>query len=237
MKKTLWAFALLLGWVALLPAAGQERRVQNRPYIDYRKFHYGFFVGLHTQGLDLQNNGYIDPDNGQQWFAQHDRTDLGFSVGVLGDWRLTPLLALRVVPTLHFGQKHVTFREQGTRQTDTQVLKSTYISVPVDLKFASPRFNNYRPYVLAGLAPAYDLTTRKQGNLLTKPFNVYAEVGLGCDFYLPFFKMIPELKFCFGLLDVLDKDRSALTDQTKLIYTQSVDKAKASMVVLSLYFE
>lgn len=237
MKKLLLIISIALFSSFFSEARAQERKVQNRPYLDYRKFHYGFTIGFHSQGLDLVNNGYIDPSTGKQWFAVNDRQDLGFTVGVLGEWRINTYLALRVVPTLHFGQKHITFREQGSGEEDTQVMKSTYISLPVDLKIASPRFNNYRPYVIAGVNPMYDLTTRKQGNLLMKPLNVYAEVGMGCDFYLPFFKLIPEIKFCFGLANILDKNRSSLVDKSKLIYTQSVDKATSSMVVFSLYFE
>ena len=116
-------------------------------------------------------------------------------------------------------------------------MKSTYISVPVDIKFAAPRFNNYRPYLLAGVNPMYNLTRQKQENILTKPFDIYLEFGLGCDFYLPYFKLIPELKFCIGLLDILDKDRRALRDKNKLVYTQSVNKSKADMVILTFYFE
>lgn len=63
------------------------------------------------------------------------------------------------------------------------------------------------------------------------------EAGMGCDVYLPFFKLIPELKFCFGLTNVLQKNRKDLTDSSQLIYTQSVDKATIGMVVLSFYFE
>lgn len=55
--------------------------------------------------------------------------------------------------------------------------------------------------------------------------------------YLPFFKLIPELKFCFGLGNVLNKKRNDLTDPTQLIYTESIDKATMNMVVLSFYFE
>ena len=60
---------------------------------------------------------------------------------------------------------------------------------------------------------------------------------MGCDFYMPFFKFIPELKFCFGLNNVLDKNRSDLTDPTQQIYTQSLDGATAGMFVLTFYFE
>ena len=40
------------------------------------------------------------------------------------------------------------------------------------------------------------------------------EAGMGCDLYMPFFKFIPEIKFCFGLTNVLQKKRTDLTDPT-----------------------
>jgi hypothetical protein len=141
------------------------------------------------------------------------------------------------VPSLHFGSKHITLRELGTGKEESQDMKSTYVAVPFDVKISAPRFNNYRPYVMAGVSPMYDLTVGKHTKLRTKPFNFAVEVGLGCDMYLPFFKLIPELKFCFGLADVLVKERNDLTDKNLLKYTQSLDRASNRMVVLTFYFE
>ncbi len=228
---------LLLLLFAGAAASAQQRRVQNKPFIDERRFHYGFFVGLHDQGMHFSNNGYIDPETGVQWMAQTDRPNYGFSVGVLGEWKMTNHLSLRVLPSLHFGAKHVALRNLATQREESLDMKSCYIGVPVDLKVAAPRFNNYRPYVIAGVAPMYDLTTGKQTKLKAKPFNMMLEAGLGCDLYLPFFKFIPELKFCLGLNNVLQKNRKDLTDRTQMIYTESVDRATSSMVVLTFYFE
>ena len=231
----------MLFFVQLTSCWAQERRVQNKPYIDERRFHYGFFVGAHDQSLRLDNNGYMPPSGdamaGQQWVAQADQTNFGFSVGVLGEWRMSRYLALRVLPSLHFGSRHITFRELGMDKYESQDMKSCYVGVPVDLKVAAPRFNNYRPYVLFGVAPMYDLITSKQSKLRTKPFNLMLETGMGCDLYMPFFKFIPELKFCFGLGNLLQKNRTDITDPSQLIYTQSVDKASVGMVVLTFYFE
>ena len=60
---------------------------------------------------------------------------------------------------------------------------------------------------------------------------------MGCDFYLPFFKLIPELRFAFSPLDVLQKERKDLLDANLVKFTQSVDGATSKMIVLSLYFE
>ncbi len=142
-------------------------------------------------GPGTENNGYVDPETGEQWYADVDNYSPGFSVGVLGEMRLNTYLSLRLVPTLHFGQKHVSFHEQRTGQDSTQNIKSTYISVPLDLKFAAPRYNNFRPYFIAGVNPMVDLTTKKQKALLMKPFDCYIEVGMGCDIYLPFSSSSP----------------------------------------------
>lgn len=218
----------------------QERKVQNRPYIDMRQWHYGFLFGLHVQDLEFTNNAYVHTlEDGTQesWFTDVAAYNPGFSVGVLGELYLTEHLALRFIPTMHFGDKMVYFREQLSGTVEKQNVKSTYFSVPVNVKYAAQRFNNYRPYVVAGLAPMLDLTVKKQKALLTQRFDLALELGFGCDFYLPFFKLIPELKFCFGLTNLLVKDRSDLIDKNLLKYTQSLDGASSRMVVLTFYFE
>ena len=238
----------MLGVVAMVLLAmtplglfAQERKVQNRPYIDMRRWHYGFLFGVHMQDLEFVNNGYLHtPEEGgatESWFADVPMYSPGFSVGVLGDLRLTEHVSVRFIPTMHFGDKTVVFHEQNGSVEQKQTIKSTYLSVPVDVKYAAQRFNNYRPYIMAGLAPMVDLTVKKQKELLTRRVDLALEMGLGCDFYLPFFKLIPELKFCFGLTDLLVKNRSDLIDKNLLKYTRSLDRASSRMMVLTFYFE
>lgn len=212
-------------------------KVQNRPYIDLRKFHYGFSFGIHQQSLIMPTSGYIDPETGKQWFTSNDRYDPGFTVGLIADWRMSQNLSVRLLPTMHFANKHITFREQQSGDTEYQDMKSTYISLPIDLKIAAPRHNNYRPYVLAGAYAMYDLVGKSQANLLMKKFNYGLEVGIGCDYYLPFFKFCPELKFCYGFNDILETNRSSLIDKSKEAFTRSVKSARSSMFVLTFHFE
>ena len=233
MKRTITYILLLL-----LPlfAVAQERKVQNKPYIDFRRLHYGFFIGMHVQDMEFANNGFVT-DEGEIWYADIANYNPGFSVGVLADLRLNTYMSLRAIPTMHFGQNTVHFREQNSGGTSKQSLKTTYIAVPVHVKFAAERFNNYRPYVTAGVSPMWNLTIKKQQQLLLKRFDFMIEVGFGCDFYLPFFKLIPELKFSFSPLNILRKERNDLLDANYMKFTQSVDKITSKMVTLSLYFE
>lgn len=235
-KISLILFALLCCVPTMLQA--QERKVQHKPFIDTRVLHYGFFVGIHDQGLSIENNGFIDEATGRQWTVENDQPNFGFHVGVLGELKLTNHLALRAIPSLYFGSKHLKFFDQSTGETQSQDMKSTYIALPLNLKISAPRWNNYRPYVVAGINPTYDLTAHKHSLLRAKPFCMMAEVGLGCDFYLPFFKLIPELKFCYGLTNAFNRSHIAeLRDANRLAAASSVSSARSKMVVLTFYFE
>lgn len=243
---------LLFGLTVGFSGYAQKRKIQNKPFIDTRRWHYGFNIGLHDQGFKVINNGYIqyapstmDPETGlmaggeptAQWMAENDRQNFGFSVGVLGSLKINNYFDLRINPGMNFGSKHIQYINLVNGDRESQDMKSTYIALPVDLKFGAKRFNNYRPYMLAGASAQFDLTATKHSLLRAKPFQTYLEVGLGCDIYMPFFKLIPELKFCFGLGNILQKNRKDITDPNQFIYTQSVDRATVNMVQLNLYFE
>lgn len=235
-KHSLVLLAVLL--FAALPscAYAQKRKVMNRPYIDQRKLHWGFHVGMHLQDIELANNGFMD-ENGNQWFAEAPNYEPGFTVGILGEMKLHKHISLRLLPTMHFGTKNITFRNQLTAEREYQSIKSTYLTVPIDAKFSAERFNNYRPYAVLGVSPSFDLTVKKQKPLLMSPFDCYIEIGMGCDFYFPWFKFIPEIKFCWGLFDVIKHKRSDISDPSQMIYTNSVSSGRSKMFVLTFYFE
>lgn len=247
MRRILAFFFLV---VTVLPIVGQQRKVQNKPYIDLRPLHFGISIGMNMQDVEFTNVGpqVIQLAEGGEVPAlvlcDADNWNPGFSVGVLADLRLGQHFALRFTPTMHFGTKHLVFRnllahtESGKLIEETQNMKNTYISMPLSLKFSAQRFNNHRPYLIAGINPMINLAGKDQDYIQLKRFDLMLEVGLGCDFYLPFFKLIPELKFSYGLINTLDNGHvSALTDVNKRVYAQSVSSARTKMIVLTLYFE
>ena len=233
-----------------LTAMAQERKVQNKPYTDLRPLHLGILVGMNLQDLELENVGpqTIVQEDGttktQTIVCDDDKWNAGFSVGVLADLRIAKHLNLRFSPTMHFGAKHLTFynmtelTSEGRLTEMTQDMKSTYISFPVDLKFSAERWNNYRPYVIAGVNQLVNLTSKNQDFLQLKRTDTMIEVGLGCDLYLPFFKLRPELKFMLGLNNALDLDHpDKLKDGSMIPYATSADKANSKIIALTFYFE
>ncbi len=218
-------------------ASDRNDKILNRPYTDLRRWHLGFSVGLHMQDIQFTHNGFVT-ENGETWFMEQPDFSPGFCVNGLLSIRLNDYFSVRVAPGMYFGNRVVKMYDTTTGADEQQNIKSAYVVLPVDLKFASQRYRNVRPYLTAGVMPAFDVSKKRSEFLKLKTMDTYLSVGFGCDFYLPYFKLIPELKFCFGLSDVIQHDRPDLVDDPgKMKYTQSLKKAVSRMVVLTFYFE
>lgn len=233
-------FVAIMSLVVSLNAEARDfnDKLMNRPYADMRGWHLGFSVGLHTQDLNFTNNGFIT-ENGESWFVEQPAFSPGFCVNGLVDLRLNNYFNVRFSPGMYFGNRDIRMREATTGVEERQNIKSADVVLPVDLKYSALRYKNARPYLVGGVMPIYDVTKKRNGDFLKlKPFDCFLTVGFGCDFYLPYFKFNPEIKFCFGLTDVLNSDRPDLADDPdKLKFTQSLSKATSQMVVLTFYFE
>ena len=229
MKRLFFLMVVVL--IALQSATAQQgRTVQNRPYTDLRPFHLGLFVGTHVQDLELMNVGpqVIENEDGSTTTrlitCDQDRWDGGFLVGVLGEFRLHEYFQFRVAPAMYFGVRHVSFYDYTP----------TYGTDPADVndedEQPSGRLMNER---------IQNIKTGGESDILKlKRTDLFFEIGAGCDFYLPFFKLRPELKFMFGLTDCLDhKHADRLRDVNLRAFSNSVSKATSKMVTLTFYFE
>lgn len=236
--------------LAAIDCRAQERVAENRPYCDLRPLHLGVIVGTHWQDTEFHNLGpqTLTDADGNSYLAtvtcEQDTWDMGFHVGVLGELRLNANFALRIAPTIYFGNRHIKFRnlmqqdEFGGVKYEQQDMKSAFIGCDLDIIFAAKRFNNHRPYFMAGLVPMLNLTTKENDYIQMKKGSIFAEVGMGCDFYLPFFKLRPELKYMFSLSNTLNASHADdLRDPAMIPYAKSVDKAASHMIALTFYFE
>lgn len=229
---------LIIAACAMTASAKQfNDKLLNKPYADMRPWHLGFSVGTHIQNLTFAHNGYVT-ESGETWFFDQPDYSPGFCVNALIDFRLNTYFSIRFSPGMYFGNRVIHMADTSLGGSEKQNIKSTFVVTPVDLKFAAQRCRNLRPYVVGGIMPTFDVTKKRSEIFQLKSFDTYLTIGFGCDFYLPYFKLIPEIKFCFGLCDVIRHDRPDLADDpTQMKFTDSVRKATSKMIVLTFYFE
>lgn len=234
--RSIFIFIAILAATSVAVAKPGDKLL-NRPYADLKRWHLGFSVGAHVQDLSFTHNGYVTPE-GERWVAEVPDFAPGFCVNVLADLRLHKYLNLRFTPGMYFGSKNVVMIDYNGDLRHNQDVKSAYVVTPLDLKISGERLRNVRPYVTLGAMGSFDVSKKRSEALLFNTSDTYLCVGLGVDFYLPYFKLNPEIKFCFGLTDILRHERPDLVDDPDTFkMTQSLSKVKSNMVVISFYFE
>jgi hypothetical protein len=240
MKKLVKIIAIVIMAIACgqtVVARTFNDKVLNRPYADLRRWHLGFSIGFHTEDIKFSHNGLVT-ENGESWYMEQPSFQPGFCVNGLIDFRLSTYFNLRFNPGMYFGTRDVRMIDINSGETERQSIKSAYVVAPIDLKFSSERLRNLRPYMTTGIMPAFDVSKKRNDLLRLKNADVYWTIGFGLDSYLPYFKFIPEIKFCLGLTDALQHDRADLTDDPdKLKFTEALKRATSKMIVLTFYFE
>ena len=198
--------------ICLLMSLGVSSQAQNNPSdhlvnYDNQWIHYGFLIGIHSSKYVTK---YSDAFTSPAMDTVHSIVPGnlgGFKVGFLANMKITPYLDFRGSVTIGFYEYDLTYRY--TNNTEIRELKDpTMVEFPLLLKYKSARRGNLAMYMLGGINPSFEAVGKDsqqdiKERLEIKNFNVAAEFGLGFDIYYPYFKFSPEIRYSWGLTNML----------------------------------
>jgi hypothetical protein len=226
----------------LLPLSlySQKSKVWNKPLYDAYPFHFGFAFTLGVLDFSVTHSDYFMNQSDSVIFSTEGKARPLFGASMVSNLRINDNFDLRFIPGLHFGQRDLTYHMvSDINNVDTiyhnMKIESTFLQFPLLLKYRAVRQNNYRPYLIGGVNYAIDLASRKkikdeeQPKIRLNRQDIYLEMGFGVDYYLPFFKFSTELRFSYGLMNVVTYDNSR--------YTKVFDRLGSKMATLVIYFE
>ncbi len=125
-------------------------------------------------------------------------------------------------------------KSSGNRHKKT--FYSNYIMEPLEVKYSALRLNNFRPYLLGGIFGLQDLGRKKEGALQLKRLDFGFVIGGGVDLYFRKFKLCPEIKYAFGLKNMMVMDPHA-EDVYPDTYVATLEKLKTRMLIVTISFE
>jgi len=224
--------------ISILSCLNFSLKSQNLPMTDLRTLHFGFMLGINMMDFGIKPS-LLEID-GQVYKADVSLLTPGFSVGVIGDVRLGQYFNFRLIPSLHLGERTLSYVNDKNTNVYKQNIKSYVLTVPVYFKYSAVRIKNYRPYLIAGGGIAFDLGRDKQQPVLLKQFDYFIDFGVGCTFYFPFFRFSPELKFALGfnnLLTPLDARPKDFIPSDKQFLTNALSRLTSRMFTLVFNFE
>ena len=204
-------------------------KIRNKDNMDKQRWSWGYFLGFNSYGFDLQYN--------KPATDIVVKNDIGFNVGLLGNLRINDYIDLRLEPGVVFANRTFTYTE--IPEDNFRDIKSTYIHVPLLVKFSTKRLNNFKPFVVGGVSRSINLSSNETnpddnsaGEFRMINDANYFELGFGIDFYLPYFKFTPSIRGVFGMTDELKRDKDPNSP-----YTGQIESMKSRGIFINFTFQ
>ncbi|EDM43782.1 PorT-related protein [unidentified eubacterium SCB49] len=234
MKKFLFILAFTIFAQSANAQLFSKERVSNLETFDKRFLTWGYFLGFNSYDFNFD----YEQDFGPETDILVNSTG-GFNVGLIGDMRINKYINLRLEPGLYFTQRDLIYREFEEDNDRIRALQSTYIHVPLLVKFSTKRINNFKPFIVGGLSSSLNLSSNQdnpedngEGQFRMKKYTTYFELGFGIDLYLFYFKFTPSIRGVFATSDELVRD-----DDPNSAYTSNISKMGSRGVFINFTFQ
>jgi len=227
--------------VLLLVGMGMQMQAQfntfgRNPIINMETFqkqrvHWGYYLGFNFYDFKFDYKENF-PDE-----IQVDNTT-SFNVGLVGNLRLHEYVDLRLEPGLYYSQRNLNFPGFANPRDQLREVKSTYIHIPLLLKFSSLRTGNIRPYLLGGVSTSLNLSSNynaqddnSEQRFRMNQWTYNYEVGFGIDIFLEYFIFSPSIRGSFGFNNELIPDNNPDSR-----WTGNVESMKTRAVFVNFTF-
>jgi len=210
----------------------KEKVSNNRNYLDQRRWSWGYYLGFNY--LDFKVDRFVEDD------AILVTKNFGFNVGLIGNVKLHQYIDLRLEPGVIFSNRDFDFTGFGDDTVSRiRETRSSYIYIPLVVKFSTKRLNNFKPFVSGGIAYAHNLSSNEDNpsdnaanQFRLKTSNYFYEVGFGIDFYLEYFKFTPTIKGVFAINDELIRDKDPNSP-----WTSNIDNLSTRGIFINFTFQ
>ncbi|KQS32758.1 porin family protein [Dyadobacter sp. Leaf189] len=228
---------VILGMLVLLIAAqdcmaqGIGYRRKHLEYYDDKPIHYGILFAVPFTRFNIRHNDdFLQKDSA---FVIQSPTQASFRMGFTVNAFLTDHFDLRTTPSVSLYERQVKFSYPNAADR-VEKRESTWIEVPLLLKYKSLRRVNSRMYMLAGVTFGVETNVKRNrgggsAKLDTKSTDFSIDYGVGYEQFFEFFKFAPELRFSHGLTNMLQPSKNSVGS--------GISKMSTHTVTLYLNFE
>lgn len=227
--KKLVLLITIIGLLIIFPTKGySQRHAPNLPNYDNKLIHFGFSLGINYATFTIKPESNLNQYDSLMSVIPSGMA--GFDIGIVANLHLGKYFDLRFIPALSLIDRSLNYELQYANKTvkETQNIESVNLNLPLLIKFKSSRMGNTRFFVIGGAQYTVDLATRSKkrtrGDEIKVKLavgDVQAQVGVGMDFYLEFFKFSIEAKMSYGMLDLIKKEDNRYTNSVKYLRSKT----------------
>nr|WP_229254393.1 outer membrane beta-barrel protein [Dyadobacter sp. NIV53] len=213
-----------------ISAQGIGYKRKHLEYYDDKPIHYGILFAVPFTRFTLKhNNDFVTKDSA---YLIQSPIKAAFRMGFTINAYLNDRFDIRTTPSVSLYERQVKFSyPDGTEKIEKR--ESTWIELPLLLKYKSQRRGNSRMYMIAGATVGIETNVKRSngggGTLATKSTDFTVDYGVGFEQFFEFFKFAPELRFSHGLTNVFRPVKGSVGS--------GLDKMTTHTVTLYLNFE
>lgn len=230
----------LLSFLLLSSTLFSQRKKDKVEYLsnfDKQAVRWGFYLGINQCDYKISYKANEDYPNAQI----RSEAEIGFNVGLIGDFRLHDNINLRVEPGLATNSKRLYFEHLDN---SVRKVSGTYLHIPLLIQLSANRYKNIRPYVVGGLAYDFNFASNfdnindnSGGEFRMQKNNYMYEVGFGMDFYFLYFKFSPSIRGVFALNNELKRDDNDAPPDDTSDWTTPIDYFGTRGIFLRFTFQ
>jgi hypothetical protein len=219
----------LLGSYGRATAQGQGYVRKHLEFYDDKPIHFGFLFAMPvTRYVATPSDAYVSDST----LALYSPASTAFRMGFTINKVLSEHFDIRTTPSVTLYGRTLTY-EYPNKKVD-KVRESTWVEVPLLLKYKSKRRVNTRMYLLTGVTLGFETNVKNKirfgaEQLNTRRSDITLDYGVGLERFFEFFKLAPELRFSHGLVNMIP-DSGVQT-------MQGVRRLTSHAVTLYLNFE
>ena len=197
----------------------KERLVNNENF-DKPQLSYGYYLGFNVYDYNIDYTTNV--------MDVQVLKSAGLNVGLVGNFRINDYIDIRLEPGLVISRRELNYSYtyfNGISHEEKDLIReiqSTFVHIPLLIKFSTKRINNIKPFIVAGFSTALNLSSQQNNpkdnsnnTFRVTKNNLYYELGIGIDLYLTWFKFTPSLRGVFSIQDELVNDVDPNSPWTK----------------------
>ena len=211
MKKFLLLIVVLITTQSISAQLFSREKVLNNENFDKPRLSYGYYLGFNVYDYNID---YTSDVNDVQVLKS-----TGLNVGLVGNIRINDYIDIRLEPGLVISRRELNYSNtffNGISYEEKDLsreIQSTFVHIPLLIKFSTKRVNNIKPFIVGGVSTALNLSSQEnnpddnsKNTFRVTKNNLYYELGIGIDLYLEWFKFTPSIRGVFSMQDELIND-------------------------------
>jgi hypothetical protein len=199
-----------------------------------RQYYFGITLGYNSSNYKiLQSETFLTEE---RIARVESLRGSGLNIGLVTNLKIGEYFDIRLLPTLSFANRQLNYGGVNEQNLNfDRKMDPVFVEVPLQFRYKSDTYQDMKMYVLGGVKYIFDVSsesrTKNDQNLVKiAPSDFAFEIGVGAQFYFPYFIFSPELKFSQGISNTLIYNRN-------IVQSTVLDRVLSRTFTLSFHFE